>query len=324
MPLLEINNLAIDFEVGPQRLRAVDDLSLAIESGETLGLVGESGSGKSVTALSIARLLPSPPARYASGEVRLNGRDVLKMTKSELRKIRGETVSYVFQELGASLNPVLRVGDQIKEALRWHRPGAATNAGVVELLKRVGISAPEIRARAFPHQLSGGMQQRVMIAMALAPRPQLLVADEPTTALDVTIQAQILELLHELRQSLGMSILLISHHLGMVAKVADRIAVCYAGQIVEMAGAREVLLSPRHPYTKALLHSVPRLRAGVPRLTSIPGEVPRLGAFPPGCRFAPRCSLRQSECAQRVPPLAEVEAGHQVRCPLWRQGAETL
>lgn len=317
MPLLEIKNLTVEFGTPPRAVRAVDDLSLTIEAGETLGLVGESGSGKSVTALSIARLPPSPPARYAGGRILMHGQDVLQMNPAELRRLRGVVVSYVFQEPSASLNPVYRVGTQIKEALKLHRPGAATDVEVVRLLKLVGIPAPELRRRDYPHQLSGGMQQRVMIAMALASEPKLLIADEPTTALDVTIQAQILDLLRELKTRLGMSILLITHNLGIVGDLADRVAVMYAGQIVELAPALELLKRPRHPYTRALLNSVPQLGRPAGRLTTIPGQVPQLGQFPSGCRFHPRCSMAQADCRKSQPELIEVERGCWVRCPYW-------
>ena len=310
--LLEIRNLTLEFGAGA---RAVDGVSLRLGAGETLCLVGESGSGKSVTALSIARLVPSPPARYVSGEILLNGRDVLRMAPAELRAVRGGAVSYVFQEPGASLNPVFRVGQQIKESLKLHRPGAATDEEVVRLLKLVGIPAPEARRRDYPHQLSGGMQQRVMIAMALASQPKLLVADEPTTALDVTIQAQIIDLLRELKQRLGMSLLLITHNLAIVGDIADRVAVMYAGQIVETAAAGELLRAPLHPYTRALMNSVPKLGATARRLTAIGGSVPNLGAFPGGCRFHPRCPQARTECAQHAPELLEVRPGRWVRCP---------
>src|SRR5579859_7672247 len=290
-PLLEINNLKMDFGKNADALRAVDGVSLAIGAGETVCLVGESGCGKTVTALSIARLVPTPPANYVGGEILLNGEDVLKMPLSELREIRGGVVSYVFQEPGAALNPVFRIGNQIKESLKLHRPEKATNEEVIRLLKLVGIPAPESRIRNYPFEMSGGMQQRVMIAMALASEPKLLVADEPTTALDVTIQAQILDLLRDLKQRLGMAILLITHNLGIVGDMADRVAVMYAGQIVELAPAKELLRRPLHPYTKALMNSVPKLRGTVERLPSIAGNVPRLGNFPPGCRFAPRCPV---------------------------------
>ncbi len=318
MPLLEIKNLKLDFAVGDVGLRAVDDVSLTVEAGETVCLVGESGCGKSVTALSIARLVPAPPARYVGGEIWLKGRDVLKMSAAELREIRGGVISYVFQEPTASLNPVIRVGKQIREALELHHPEKAGEAEVIRLLKLVGIPAPESRARDYPFQMSGGMQQRVMIAMALASEPKLLAADEPTTALDVTIQAQILELLQDIKRQFGMSILLITHNLGIVADVADRVAVMYAGQIVEEAPARELLPRPFHPYTRALMASVPRLSADAKRLNAIPGNVPRIGEFPGGCRFAPRCSIARPECAKAVPELVEVEPRRWVRCPFWK------
>ncbi len=240
------------------------------------------------------------------------------MSPVELCEIRGGVVSYVFQEPGASLNPVLRVGAQIKESLKLHKPDKATDAEVIRLLKTVGISAPESRIKDYPFQMSGGMQQRVMIAMALASEPKLLVADEPTTALDVTIQAQILELLRDLKQRLGMAILLITHNLGIVDDMADRVAVMYAGQIVELAPTRELLRRPLHPYTKALMASVPKLSGGAARLTAIPGNVPRIGDFPPGCRFAPRCPIAKEECSENIPELLEVESGRWVRCPFWR------
>jgi peptide/nickel transport system ATP-binding protein/oligopeptide transport system ATP-binding protein len=346
MNLLEIKNLKMDFGAGADALRAVDGVSLTIGAGETVCLVGESGCGKSVTALSIAQLVPMPPANYVGGEILLNGRDVLKMSNRELRGIRGGVVSYVFQEPGASLNPVFRIGNQIKESLKLHRPdlgapstasaspdssqrqagavpGApsrrkALDAEVIRLLKLVGIPAPESRIRNYPFEMSGGMQQRVMIAMALASEPKLLVADEPTTALDVTIQAQILELLHDLKQRLGMAILLITHNLGIVGDMADRVAVMYAGQIVELSPAKELLRRPLHPYTKALINSVPKLSGGASRLTAIPGNVPRIGNFPPGCRFAPRCPIAKPECSKAIPELVEVEAGRWVRCPFWK------
>ncbi len=315
--MLDIKNLQVEFGRGRDGLRAVDGVSLAVEQGQTLCLVGESGSGKSVTALSIARLVPSPPAFYPGGEILLDDHDVLKMTPAELRDIRGGIVSYVFQEPGASLNPVFRVGAQIKEALKLHRPEAATEAEVLRLLKLVGIPAPESRMRNYPHELSGGMQQRVMIAMALAPRPKLLIADEPTTALDMTVQAQIIELLGELQEQLGMAILLITHNLGIVGDLADQVAVMYAGQIVESGPAVELLRRPLHPYTRALMDSVPSMDQEVERLTAIQGAVPPLGAFPVACRFHPRCPRARAECSLTAPALTEVQAGRWVRCPLW-------
>lgn len=318
MPLLEIKNLRLDFVADGQVARAVDGVSFHVGAGETLCLVGESGCGKSVTAQSIARLVPTPPARYVAGEILLDGREVLNLSPDELRSLRGGVVSYVFQEPSASLNPVFRVGAQIKESLKLHQPKKATEAEVIRLLKLVGIPAPESRRKDYPFQMSGGMQQRVMIAMALASEPKLLVADEPTTALDVTIQAQILDLLRDLKQRLGMAILLITHNLGIVGDMADRVAVMYGGQIVELATANDLLRRPLHPYTRALTASVPRLQGAHARLTAIPGHVPRIGNFPPGCRFAPRCPLAKPECSEAIPALVEVEPRHWVRCPFWK------
>jgi oligopeptide/dipeptide ABC transporter ATP-binding protein len=322
MPLLDIQHLQLDFRTPAGPVRTVDDVSLSIEAGETLGLVGESGCGKSVTALSIGRLVPEPPARYAGGRILLAGQDVLALPAKELRALRGGTVSYVFQDPAASLNPVMRIGKQIREALRLHRPELATEAEVVRLLKLVRIPAPETRVRAYPFELSGGMQQRVMIAMALASQPKLLVADEPTTALDVTIQAQIMDLLRELKERLGMSILLITHNLGLVGGIANRVAVMYAGQIVESAPARELLRQPLHPYSQLLLGSVPRLKQRVERLKTIPGTVPHAGEYPAGCRFAARCPLARPECRAKPPELLEAEPGRLVRCPYGKEVRE--
>ncbi len=318
MALLEIKNLQLDFVTDEGSACAVDGVSLHLKPGETLCLVGESGCGKSVTAQSIARLVPTPPARYGAGEILLNGHDVLKMSPRELQDIRGGVVSYVFQEPSAALNPVFRVGAQIKESLKLHKPDKATDTEVIRLLKLVGIPAPESRLKNYPFEMSGGMQQRVMIAMALASEPKLLVGDEPTTALDVTIQAQILDLLRDLKRRLGMAILLITHNLGIVGDMADRVAVMYAGQIVELAPAPELLRRPLHPYTRALMASVPKLSGGATRLTAIPGNVPRIGNFPPGCRFAPRCPIAKPECSNAIPELVEVEPGRWVRCPFWK------
>ena len=316
MPLLEIKNLQLEFGLREKSVRAVDGVSLSIAAGETVCLVGESGCGKSVTALSIARLVPTPPARYVGGEILLNGRDVLRMSQAELRQIRGGVVSYVFQDPGTSLNPVFRVGRQIKESLKLHRPERATDEEVIRLLRLVNIPAPESRLKDYPHQLSGGMQQRVMIAMALASEPKLLIADEPTTALDVTIQAQILELLLDLKKRLGMAMLLITHNLGIVSDIADRLAVMYAGQVVEMAPAAALLRRPFHPYTRALMNSVPKLGQENERLQAIGGTVPSLGAWPKGCRFAPRCPSASAhpDCADKMPELIEIEPGRWVRC----------
>ncbi|HVY69888.1 MAG TPA: ABC transporter ATP-binding protein [Verrucomicrobiae bacterium] len=315
MSLLEIKDLRLEFGSGAAALRALDGMSLSLAAGESLCLVGESGSGKSLTALSIAQLVPCPPARFVGGEILLEGKDTLRMSKNDLRAIRGKVASYVFQDPGNSLNPVFRVGTQIRETLQLHRPEACTEAEVIRLLKLVGIPAPESRLSAYPHQLSGGMQQRVAIAIAIAAQPRLLIADEPTTALDVTIQAQIIDLLRSLKDELGMAILLITHNLGIVGDIADRVAVMYAGQIVESGPTREVLINPQHPYTRSLLNSVPKLGADVARLTAIPGTVPQLGAWPGGCRFHPRCPIAQASCRTDSPALREINPGHQARCP---------
>lgn len=314
MPLLEIKNLTLEFASGTRTVRVLDGVSLSIEQGETMCLVGESGCGKTLTALSIARLVPSPPAIY-TGQILLDGHDVLRLPRAELRKIRGGVVSYVFQEPGASLNPVLKIGTQIKEMLKLHKPEKASETEVIRLLKLVGIPAPEHRMRDYPFQLSGGMQQRVMLAIALAAEPALLVADEPTTALDVTIQAQILDLLGALKRQLGMAILFITHNLGIVGEIADRVAVMYAGQIVELAPAADLLRQPLHPYTIALKASAPQLGATTAPLAPIPGTVPNMANPPPGCRFAPRCAIPKAVCSKAVPELVEVMPGHWVRCP---------
>ena len=314
MALLEIQDLQIDFGRGARAVRAVDRVSISLEPGETLGLVGESGAGKSVTALSIARLLPSPPAHFAGGRILLEGRDVLAMSDRELRRIRGGVVSYVFQEPGASLNPVFRVGSLIREALELHRPEAATTGEVIRLLELVGIPAPEARIRSYPHELSGGMQQRVAIAIAIAARPKILIADEPTTALDVTIQAQIIELLRRLKDELNMAMLLISHNLGLVAGLADRVSVLYAGQIVESGRTREVLTEPLHPYTRALLDSVPVPGAQANRLRGIPGFAPQMQELTAGCRFHPRCGLVQPSCVGAEVKLEMPVRDREVRC----------
>ena len=311
---LDVRDLRVSFFTDEGEVRAVDGVSFGIRRRETLALVGESGCGKSVTALALAKLIPTPPGVYKGGQVLLDGQDVLVMNNEQLRAIRGARISYIFQEPATSLNPVFRVGDQIKEVLRLHRREAATDEEVIRLLKLVQIPEPAQRACDYPHQLSGGMQQRVMIAMALAGAPELLVADEPTTALDVTIQAQVLELLKELQRTVGMSILLITHNLGILSGLADRVAVMYAGRIVEYASAEELLSKPRHPYTKALMRSIPRLGARAERLETIPGNVPNAACLPPGCKFHPRCLVARFDCARDPePPLVE----QRVRCRYW-------
>ena len=324
---LDIRNLTIEFLSGDRYLPAVTDISFHLNKGEILALVGESGCGKSVSCMSLARLLPVPPARILRGEILLtlddgSEIDVLKLTPRELKKIRGGEIAYIFQEPSVSLNPVFRVGNQIAEAIELHRPDVEDPRGeVIELLKQVGIPAPEERADLYPHEMSGGMQQRVMIAMALASRPSVLIADEPTTALDVTIQAQILELLSEVRKKFGMSIILVTHNLGIVSEMADRVCVMYAGRIVESAPVRELIDSPRHPYTASLLKAVPELGRKDDILSTIPGSVPLPADFPPGCRFCERCGLRKSFspsyqllCEQNIPPMKEIAPGHFCAC----------
>jgi oligopeptide/dipeptide ABC transporter ATP-binding protein len=317
--LLDVRNLQVSFFTDEGEVHAVGGVSFSIRRGETLALVGESGCGKSVTALSLAKLVATPPGVYKGGEILLEGEDVLRMDKNRLRHIRGAKISYVFQEPATSLNPVFRIGYQIKEALQLHRPESATDEEVARLLKLVHITEPERRMRDYPHQLSGGMQQRVMIAMALACQPALLVADEPTTALDVTIQAQILDLLKELKAKLGMAILLITHNLGIVGDLADNVAVMYAGRIVEQSPALELLRKPQHPYTLALMRSIPKLGARKERLQSIPGNVPNPARLPAGCKFHPRCDRAQEDCRRDPEPaLLETDNGERrVRCPYW-------
>ncbi len=313
--LLDVRNLQISFFTEEGEVRAVDGVSFAIQRGETLALVGESGCGKSVTALALARLVATPPGVYKGGEILFEGTDVLKMNNDRLRAMRGAKVAYIFQEPATSLNPVFRIGAQIREVLQLHRPAAATDAEVVRLLKLVRLPDAERRQRDYPHQLSGGMQQRVMIAMALAGNPALLVADEPTTALDVTIQAQILDLLKDLKREIGLSILLITHNLGIVGELADNVAVMYAGRIVESAPSVDLLREPRHPYTVALLRSIPRLGARADRLYSIPGTVPSAARLPAGCKFHPRCDRARPECGQDPEP--QLTGDRLVRCPYW-------
>ena len=305
-----------DLSVGFGAARAVDGVSLRIAEGETVALVGESGSGKSITALAMTRLVPSPPGIYAAGRILYRGRSVLDAREPELRALRGREIAYVFQEPAAALNPVFRIGYQIAEALRLHQPSLPVEAETRRLLELVGLSDAVRVARAYPHELSGGMQQRAMIAMALAGRPRLLIADEPTTALDVTVQAQIMDLLQRLQADLGMALLLITHNLGLVARIAHRVYVMYAGHMVEEGVCTEVLRTPRHPYTQALLRAVPTL-AAAGRLEGIPGAVPGAGAWPSGCRFHPRCPRARGRCAAEAPVWERTEGGG-VRCHFWR------
>ncbi len=326
MPLLEVENLSVEFRIDGRWYPAVDNVSFKINQGEILALVGESGCGKSVTCHSLARLLPEPPARYSSGRVMFDDGhgaiDVIRAGSRALRRIRGRGIAYIFQEPAASLNPVFRIGNQIAESIQLHRPEVKdVKAEIVELLRQVGIPEPEERMRCYPHELSGGMQQRVMIAMALASNPQLLVADEPTTALDVTIQAQILELLRRIGRERHMAIIIVTHNLGIVAEMADRVIVMYAGHTMEEAPVKELLRQPLHPYTKALLSAVPRLGHEADKLTTIPGTVPSPAEFPPGCRFYGRCgecagTPMEADCASRLPGWRESSPGHFCRCHL--------
>ena len=316
MALLSIQSLSVLFPSPGGSVTAVRDVSLEIAAGESLGLVGESGSGKSVTSLAILRLLP--PQAEVEGQILFNGENLLVKSPDEMRRVRGARISMIFQEPMTALNPVMRVGDQVAEAVTAHGHNKReAQQRAIQALDDVGIPEPGRRARDYPHQLSGGQRQRVMIAMAIVNRPQLLIADEPTTALDVTIQAQILELLAELRHKFGLTMLFISHDLAVVSQVTDRVAVMYAGSIVELGAAHDVFRSPAHPYTRGLLHSVPTLRTDRSQpLRTIEGTVPNLASLPPGCRFEPRCEIRIPSCASELPPLLEVAPRHWARCPV--------
>ena len=318
--LLEIDALVTSFRTPRGTVRAVDGVSLSVARGQTVCIAGESGCGKSVTALSVMGLLPDS-ARIESGAVRFNGVDVLALAPAERRGLRGRALAMIFQEPMTALNPVYTVGEQISEGLRLHEglSRAAAMERAAELLALVHISQPARRVHDYPHQFSGGMRQRVMIAMALACNPRLLIADEPTTALDVTIQAQILDLLSELKERLGMAVLLITHAMGVVAEVAQRVVVMYAGQVIEEGSVEEVFERPWHPYTQGLIRSIPRIDADASRgsrLVSIPGTVPSLIEPPPGCRFAPRCAYARDACTQATPALRQVGPGHRVACIL--------
>jgi oligopeptide/dipeptide ABC transporter ATP-binding protein len=320
--LLEIENLCTHFFTAEGVVRAVDGVSYVVRSGETLGVVGESGCGKSVTALSILRLVPNPPGRIVDGTIRLGGRNLLELSETDMEDVRGNDISMIFQEPMTSLNPLFTVGQQVSEAIALHRGLSRREAmqHAVEMLRRVHIPEPERRAHAYPHQLSGGMRQRVMIAMALSCNPKVLIADEPTTALDVTIQAQILDHMRELQASLGTAIILITHDMGVVAENADRVVVMYAGRKVEEADVDELFDRPAHPYTKGLLGSIPSLgvatqvNARRARLNEIKGMVPSLAVPMPGCAFAPRCSYATTECHAASPPLVQRRTGHFVAC----------
>jgi oligopeptide transport system ATP-binding protein len=327
--LLEVRDLTVEFATEDGVVTAVDGVSFHIERGETLVVVGESGSGKSVTSLALMRLVESPPGRIASGQILLRGRDgavrdLARLDNHEMRQLRGNDIAMIFQEPMTSLNPIYTIGDQIIEAIRLHqgKSGRAAFALGVDMLELLGIPEPRRRMNSYPHQMSGGMRQRAMIAMALSCHPALLIADEPTTALDVTIQAQILELIKRLQSELGMAVIFITHNLGVAAEIADRIMVMYAGRIVESGPARAIFREPRMPYTIGLLNSVPRLgvdRAVQHELMAIPGNVPSPRHLPPGCAFHPRCGfIERGLCDAEIPPLEECAPDHAVRCLRWR------
>jgi oligopeptide/dipeptide ABC transporter ATP-binding protein len=314
--ILKIKGLKVYFDTDDGLVKSVDGVDLEIKKGTTLGLVGESGCGKSVTCLSIPGLIESPPGRIAGGEILYKGRNLLELSESEMEGIRGNDISMVFQEPMTSLNPVFTIGDQIKEAIMLHQNKSSDEAHelTINILKKVGIPSPETRINEYPHQMSGGMKQRVMIAMALSCNPELLIADEPTTALDVTIQAQILDLMQSLQDEFGMSILMVTHDLGVVANVASHIAIMYASKIVEYASVEDIFSNPRHPYTLGLFTSIPVIGGKKEDLYVIPGNVPNPLAFPDGCKFWPRCLFAEEICRNEEPVLKEVKEGHTVAC----------
>jgi len=314
--LVEVKSLKTYFYTNRGVLKAIDGVDFEIYPGETLGLVGESGCGKSVTALSIMRLIQEPPGRIVDGEVWFKGRDLLKLKPEEMRRIRGNDISMIFQEPMTSLNPVFTVGNQISEAILLHKDVSKKEAMVqtVEMLRKVDISIPEQRVNEYPHQLSGGMRQRIMIAMALSCAPQLLIADEPTTALDVTIQAQVLDLMNNLKDKFDMSMIIITHDLGVIAEIADRVAIMYAGDVVEYTDIKTLFTNYKHPYTYGLINCVPQIDQEVNRLITIPGIVPSYYNLPRGCRYSTRCPLADDDCFVQKPEIEEVEKGHRVRC----------
>ncbi|WP_338701560.1 ABC transporter ATP-binding protein [Bradyrhizobium sp. 26S5] len=321
MALLEIKGLKTHFTTDDGILQAVDGVDISINRGETLCVVGESGCGKTVTAMSILKLIAMPPGKIVAGEIMFEGRDLVPLTSHELDDIRAKEIGFIFQEPMTSLNPVLTIGEQISESLRRHEAVTRKQAleRTIEMLKLVQIPNAEGRVHHYPHQFSGGMRQRVMIAMALACRPKLVIADEPTTALDVTIQAQILDLLQDMKERLGMAVMLITHAMGVVAETAQRVVVMYAGKVVEEAGVDELFADPRHPYTQGLIRSIPRIDLDAEhktRLEAIGGSVPILINPPPGCRFAPRCKHAMSICGEQEPRLREIAPGHRMACHL--------
>jgi peptide/nickel transport system ATP-binding protein len=321
-PILQINHLITEFETDEGRVRAVDDVSFSVNAGETLGIVGESGCGKSVTAQSIMRLLPQPMGQIVGGEILFQGHDLVTVPLEQMHKIRGARIGMVFQEPMTALNPVHTVGRQLAEVMLLHKKitkQAALRLSV-EMLDKVGIPSPDIRMGEYPHQLSGGMRQRVVIAMALACQPQLLIADEPTTALDVTIQAQILELIAELQRDMGMAVILITHDLGVIAETSKNVVVMYAGKVAEKGTVTDVFDKPSHPYTRGLLASIPRLDTPPKaKLAIIPGMVPGLLDLPKGCRFENRCAFRRDDCVLVQPPMESISDSHQLACLHWRE-----
>jgi len=317
MSLLKVENLSIEFATPRGSLHAVDNISFELEEGETLGIVGESGCGKTVTALSLMQLIPKPPVKYRSGKIIFEGKDLLTLGKSELRQIRGSKISMIFQEPMTSLNPVFTVGDQIEEAILLHQNVSKKEARnrCIEMMLKVGIPDAEERLDYYPHQMSGGLRQRIMIAMALSCRPKLLIADEPTTALDVTIQAQILALIKELQAEFKMSMIIITHDFGVIAETADRVHVMYAGKIVEKSSVREIFNTPLHPYTVGLQKAIPSLVSSEQQLYTIPGMVPNLIRPPDGCRFEERCEFRQNNCKEQEPLLSKpMPDNHEAAC----------
>ncbi len=324
VPLLEVQDLQTKFRIGKTRtICAVDGVSFSVKPGETLAIVGESGSGKSVTSLSIMGLLPKDIGRVTGGSIRLNGREISKLNDTQMREVRGKEIGMIFQEPMTSLNPVHTVGRQIGEMVIRHEKLSAAKARkrAIEMLDLVGIPEPTRRVDSYPHEMSGGMRQRAMIAMALACEPRILIADEPTTALDVTIQAQMLELMADLQAKLGMAIIFITHDLGVVAEIADRVVVMYAAQVVEMAGVEDIFRNPRMPYTAGLMNSIPRLGSSINkvRLQAIPGTVPALTSLPSGCRFHPRCAFATDVCRTTMPVLEQASPDHMIRCHRWRE-----
>jgi len=315
--LLEVKGLQTTFFTDDGQIPAVDDIDFSVHEGEILGIVGESGSGKSVTSLSIMGLIPSPPGKITGGQVLLDGKNLAKLTDKQMQKVRGKDVAMIFQEPMTSLNPLFTIGEQLKEAILIHNPKWSKKkafARAVDIMKLVGLPRAEELLKDYPHQLSGGMRQRVMIAMALVCDPKVLIADEPTTALDVTIQAQILQLMKDLNKRMNTAVLLITHDLGVVAETCERVIVMYAGQIVEEASIQEIFKTPKHPYTQGLIKSVPDMRYKKDSLYSIPGTVPKPGTIKNGCRFAARCEFAMERCLQETPPLYEATKHHRARC----------